>query len=150
MSTYTTILYQIVFGSKNYTMFLNHENQNLLFNYIRGVIEKRNNSSYKVGGYGNHIHIIMNLHPKNSLSDLIRDIKMASGFMMKEKKDLFPNFPGWQVGFGAFTYHIDSKLNLINYVDRQEKHHRMVEFKDELKRLLDEFGLEYKDTYLLI
>jgi hypothetical protein len=34
MSTYTQILYQIVFGSKDYTMFIDHRNQGLLFGYI--------------------------------------------------------------------------------------------------------------------
>ncbi len=41
MSTYTQILYQIVFGSKNYTEFLNFENKDLLFRYIVGVLRKR-------------------------------------------------------------------------------------------------------------
>ena len=33
MSTYTQILYQIVFGSKDYTNFLTKVNQDILYNY---------------------------------------------------------------------------------------------------------------------
>jgi hypothetical protein len=56
MSTYTQLLYQIVFGSKDYTTFLNHGNQGLLFGYIVGMLNKRNCHPYQVGGFGNHVH----------------------------------------------------------------------------------------------
>jgi len=52
MSTYTQILYQIVFGSKNYTDFLNKENQGPLFGYLVGMLGKRGCHPYRVGGYG--------------------------------------------------------------------------------------------------
>ena len=49
MSTFTQILYQIVFGSKDYTNFLARENQGKLFGYIVGMLNKRNCHSYQVG-----------------------------------------------------------------------------------------------------
>ena len=61
MSTFTQILYQIVFGSKDYTTFLTRENQGKLFGYIVGMLNKRNCHSYQVGGYANHIHIVTHL-----------------------------------------------------------------------------------------
>ena len=63
MSTYTQILYQIVFGSYDYTPFLTSENENLLFSYIAGILKNKSCHSYIVGGASNHIHIITHLHP---------------------------------------------------------------------------------------
>jgi putative transposase len=54
MSTYTQILYQIVFGSKGYTSFLKQENQDLLFSYIVDMLNIRNCYPYQAGGYDNH------------------------------------------------------------------------------------------------
>jgi len=34
MSTYTQILYQLVFGTKDHIPFLSSENENILFGYI--------------------------------------------------------------------------------------------------------------------
>ena len=149
MSTYTQILYQIVFGSKDYTNFLTRENQGPLFGYIVGMLNKRNCHPYQVGGYSNHIHIVTHLSPTINLSDLVREIKKASHEMMVTNKKSYPHFPGWQVGYGAFTYHISMKHVLINYVLNQEQHHKGISFRDEIIQLLDDNMVAYKEEYLL-
>lgn len=150
MSTYTQILYQIVFGSKDYTNFLISENQGRLYGYIVGVLNKRNCHPYQVGGYGNHIHILTHLPPVYALSELVRDIKKASHEMMVREKSSFKLFPGWQVGYGAFTYHISMKPVLISYVLNQEKHHRGISYKDEMINLLNDNLVPFKEEYLII
>lgn len=128
MSTYTQILYQIVFGSKNCAPFLNSQNQTNLYNYIYGIVQNKNSVPYIVGGHSNHIHIITTLHPTVSLSESIRDIKKASHNWMTEKKDLYSTFYGWKVGYGAITYNYFSKKNLIHYVKNQNEHHKKNRF----------------------
>jgi len=150
MSTYTQILYQIVFGSKDYTKFLSLENQGLLFGYIVGILKKRDCHSYQVGGYGNHVHILTHLSTTVTLADLVRDIKKASHEMMMREKSLFKLFPGWQVGYGAFTYNISMKSVLIKYIQNQEEHHREISFKEELIVLLNENMITYKEEYLIV
>ena len=150
MSTYTQILYQIVFGSKDYTEFLNLENQGSLFGYIVGILRKRECHPYQVGGYGNHVHILTHLSTTFTLADLVRDIKKASHEMMEREKSLFKLFPGWQVGYGAFTYNISMKPVLIKYIQNQEEHHRKISFKEELKELLNENMIPFKEEYLLV
>lgn len=150
MSTYTQILYQIVFGSKDYTKFLSLENQGPLFGYIVGILKKRDCHSYQVGGYGNHVHILTHLSTTVTLADLVRDIKKASHEMMMRERSLFKLFPGWQVGYGAFTYNISMKSVLIKYIQNQEEHHREISFKEELIVLLNENMITYKEEYLIV
>jgi REP element-mobilizing transposase RayT len=150
MSTYTQILYQIVFGSKDYTEFLNPENQGSLFGYIVGILRKRECHPYQVGGYGNHVHILTHLSTTITLADLVRDVKKASHEMMEREKNLYKLFPGWQVGYGAFTYNISMKPVLIKYIQDQEEHHRRISFKEEFKVLLDENMIPFKEEYLLV
>jgi putative transposase len=150
MSTYTQILYQIVFGSKDYTPFLSSRDQEILFAYIAGVLKNKSCHSYIVGGMCNHVHIITHLHPTISLAYLVKDIKEASHAMISRESSIFHNFPGWQVGYGAFTYHISSKESLINYVRNQAEHHKTISYKDELVKLLDENSIDFTDKYLLV
>jgi putative transposase len=149
MSTYTQIIYQIVFGSKDYTNFLNKENQGMLFGYIVGMLNKRNCHSYQVGGCVNHIHIVTHVSPTVSLADLVRDIKKASHEMMVKDKKYFHYFSGWQVGYGAFTYHISMKAVLINYVLKQEQHHSGITFREEMIQLLKDNMVLYNEEYLI-
>jgi putative transposase len=149
MSTYTQILYQIVFGNKDFTSFLTIKNQDVLFAYIAGVLKNKSCHCYIVGGANNHIHIISHLHPTIALSFLIKDIKKASNELMYREHSLFKGFSGWQVGFGAFTYNISSKEALINYVKNQAIHHNTITYKDELIKLLNDNSLDYSEDYLL-
>ncbi|MCF8391704.1 MAG: transposase [Bacteroidales bacterium] len=55
------------------------------------------------------MHLITYLHPTVCLSDFVREIKRSSHNWMMEKKDCFKSFPGWQVGYGGFTYSTSSK-----------------------------------------
>ena len=148
MSTHTQILYQVVFGSKDHSPFLTTENEKILFGYIAGILRNKSCHSYIVGGASNHVHIITHLHPAVALASIVKDIKLASHKMMLENAKLFSHFPGWQVGYSAFTYHISAKENLIRYVVNQREHHKVVSFKDELIQLLKEHSVDYKEEYL--
>ena len=150
MSTYTQILYQVVFGSKKCTPFLTRNNQDELFRYMAGILRNRKCFTYIVGGYSNHIHMVFSLHRTVALSDLVRDIKKASEVMMFKEKGKFIRFTGWQAGFGGFTYSYDSREHLIRYVEKQAEHHRRISFREELIGFLKEFGVEYNKKYLFV
>lgn len=148
MSTYTQILYQIVFSTKNREPALVSTDRNDLFKYISGILENKKCHLYQINGVEDHLHILTHLHPSVALSSLVKDIKLASTKFIKEK-GLFPAFNGWQDGYGAFTYSIDRKDILINYIKNQEDHHRLRTFREEYIELLKEHGVEYDEKYLL-
>ena len=151
MSTYTQLLYQVVFGTRDYTPFLNQENENILFQYIAGVLRNQSCHPYIVGGDKNHVHVITHIHPTVALASIVKDIKVSSHKMLREEKEQFSQFPGWQAGYGAFTYHISARQNLIKYVENQKEHHNTQSYKKELALLLKENEVEYiDDNYFLV
>ena len=93
--------------------------------------------------------IVTHLSPTVELSDLVREIKKATHEMMVREKSSFQLFPGWQVGYGAFTYHISMKPVLISYVLNQEQHHRGISYKDEMIQLLNDNLVPFKEEYLI-
>ncbi|MBV6483658.1 MAG: hypothetical protein KFKLKKLM_00110 [Flavobacteriales bacterium] len=148
MSTYTQILYQIVFSTKHREQTLDANNRKELYQYIWGILKNKKCHLYQIGGIEDHVHIIIHLHPSVSLANLVKDIKLASSEFIKTNK-LFKNFNGWQSGYVAFTYSIEAKENLINYVKNQEQHHKIKSFKDEYLEILKEHGIDYDEKYLL-
>ncbi len=148
MSTYTQIIYQIVFGTKYPEHTLEKENREKLFKFISGILENKKCHLYRINGVEDHLHIVTHLHPSVSLSSLVKDIKIASSENIKQN-NLFPKFAGWQDGYGAFTYTIKEKGRLIEYVKNQEEHHKVKTFRDEYVALLKEHGIEFDEKYLL-
>ncbi|MFA6402937.1 MAG: IS200/IS605 family transposase [Salinivirgaceae bacterium] len=148
MSTYTQILYQIVFSTKNREHTLTENHREDLYKYVWGILKNKNCHLYRIGGVTDHIHIVTHLHPIVSLASLVKDIKLAS-FEHIKSSQLFQNFNGWQDGYGAFTYSFKDKDRLIEYVKNQEQHHKTQTFREELIELLNEHGIEFDEKYLL-
>ena len=148
MATYTQILYQIVFSTKHAQKTLSLENSEKLYRYIWGILKHKKCVLYRLNGTQNHLHIATYIHPTIALSDLVKDIKVSSSIWIKGKR-IFPNFTSWQEGYGAFTYHIDQKNTLINYIKNQREHHRVKNFREEYIELLKEHGIDFNERYLL-
>ena len=147
MSTYTQILYQIVFSTKHRVPVLTKENRPELFKYIWGLLNKKKCHLYRINGVEDHIHIATHIHPTIAPASLIKDIKLASSAFIQEK-DIFPDFENWQIGYAAFTYSFSAKNDLIEYVKNQEEHHKTKTFREELIELLKEHGIEFDEKYL--
>jgi REP element-mobilizing transposase RayT len=148
MSTYTQILFQIVFSTKNRERTMKTEKRVELYKYIWGIMKNKKCHLYQIGGIEDHIHIVTHIHPTISLSALIKDIKVASSEYIK-KESLFQNFTGWQDGYAAFTYSLSEKDKLVNYVKNQVEHHKVITYHEELKQLLIEQQIEFDEKYLL-
>jgi REP element-mobilizing transposase RayT len=115
------------------------ENRNLLYKYIKGIIGQKKCHVFAINGIEDHIHILTEIRPDISVSDFIKDIKVASTYFIKNEK-LFQGFEKWQVGYSVFTRPYEWKENLIKYIDNQEEHHKKTSFRDEYHKLLIKNG----------
>ena len=147
MSTYTQLLYQIVFSTKNRRKTMIESGQEALYKYIWGILENKKCHLYRIGGVEDHIHIITHIHPSVAIANLIKDIKQSSNIFIKSKR-IFPDFENWQVGYGVFSYSISAKENLIEYVKNQKKHHHKMDYREEYMQLLKEHGISFDEKYL--
>ncbi len=148
MSTYTQILYQIVFSTKNRERTLTNPSRQKLYKYIGGILNNKHCHLYRINGVDDHLHIVTHLHPSVALATLIKDIKLATSDFIK-KDGVFEKFSGWQNGYGAFTYSIKEKKRLIEYVKNQDEHHKIKTFREEYIELLKEHEIEFDEKYLL-
>ena len=147
MSTHTQIIYQIVFSTKYRKKCMLKSTRETVFKYISGIIKNKSSRLFIINGVEDHLHIITHIHPSICLADLIKEIKISSNSFIKEKY-LFPDFPGWQDGYGAFTYSNEALPNLVRYVQNQESHHGYKTYEDEYISLLEEHEVEYDPRYV--
>ncbi len=148
MSTYTQLIYHIVFTPKHRSPILEKSNRHILFKYITGILSNKKCHLYQINGVEDHIHILTHVHPTISLSNLVKDIKVASSLFIKSE-NLFPLFQEWQVGYGGFSCSFKDKEILIKYIANQEEHHKKLDYKEELISLLKEHGISFDEKYLL-
>jgi len=146
MSTYTQIIYHIIFSTKYRRPVLQKGDRDRLFAYMAGTISNKKCNCVIINGVEDHVHILTHLHPSIALADLIKDVKVASSLFIKES-GICPGFENWQTGYGAFT-HSWSRINtLIKYVKNQEEHHRKKSFKVELRKFLRDNDVPFDEKY---
>ena len=145
--TYTQLYIQIVFAIKNREAILKKEIRYRVFEYMSGIISQMGHKSIIVNGVSDHVHILVGLDPKYSISDTVHDIKRSSSLFINNEKLLNQKF-NWQDGYGAFSYSRSHLDKLYNYILKQEEHHKHNTFKDEYISLLKSYGVEYDYKYL--
>ena len=55
----------------------------------------------------------------------------------------------WQEGYGAFSVSQSQRHKVIQYIDKQEEHHKKWSFEEEFVALLRKYGVPYDDRYVL-
>ncbi|MBA3986278.1 MAG: IS200/IS605 family transposase [Flavobacteriales bacterium] len=145
--TYTQLYIQLVFAVKGRVSLIHSNWENDLYKYITGIVQNRKHKMLAINGMPDHIHIFIGLHPEDSISDLVREIKKASNSFINEKKFCKLQFQ-WQSGYGAFSYSRSAIDRVVNYIHNQKEHHRKSTFKEEYLKLLKERKVEFKEEYL--
>lgn len=87
------------------------------------------------------------MHPNQSVSDLLQDIKRNSSLWVNQKGFVNGKFE-WQEGYGAYSYSKSQVKAVIDYIENQENHHKKVSFKEEYIAFLKKFEIEYDERYI--
>ncbi len=145
--TYSQIYIQIVFAVKGRANLIQPGFEQEVYQYISGIINRKEQKSLAVNGMPDHIHILTGLKPSMCISDLVRDIKNNSSNFINDKGWLKNKFR-WQDGFGAFSYSHSNFGRVINYIINQKQHHKKQTFRNEYYSILKKFDVPYDERYL--
>ena len=146
-NTFSQIYIQIVFSTQNRQNLINKEIKNEIYKYITGIVQNKNHKLITINGMPDHIHIFTGLKPKESISDLVRDIKKDSSKFINSKNWIRGKF-NWQEGFGAFSYGHSQIDNVCQYIQNQEIRLKTQTFKEEYLNFLKKFEIDYNEHYV--
>ncbi|MGA2616943.1 MAG: transposase [Thermoguttaceae bacterium] len=145
-STYLSLHYHLVFGTRNREPCIASSWQPRLHEYLGGTISGLGGFPQGVGGVADHVHLLVGLRATHCLADVLRELKKASSLWVHEQIGL-PSF-AWQEGYAAFTVSATARAPVQNYIAHQEEHHRAKSSREELIEMLNKAGIEYDPKYL--
>jgi putative transposase len=148
-NTYTQIHVQFVFAVRKRECLIQNPWKDELYKYITGIVQNQQHQHklLAINGMADHIHILVGMRPTQSISDLLQDIKGSSSKWINEKGVLESRF-SWQQGFGAFSYSKSDVKKVIDYINKQEIHHRKIDFVEEYKSILKQFNIDFNEQYI--
>ena len=145
-STYLSLHYHLVFGTKNREPIIAPEWRPRLHEYLGGTINGLGGVSQGVGGVVDHVHLLASLRATHCLADVVRELKKASSAWVHEQIEFRPF--SWQDGYAAFTVSATARDPVRRYIANQEEHHAATSSRDELIEMLGRAGIEYDPRYL--
>jgi len=145
--TFSAAFIHIVFSTKNRTASLSDAIRPRVFAYLSGIAQKREAIPIRLGGWFDHVHILVCIPPKLSISDLVRDLKCNSSAWIRRQWPGYNSF-AWQDGFAAFSVSPGRVASVKRYIACQAEHHSGRSFASELEELLVGAGCEFDESHL--
>lgn len=137
----------IIFSTKHRNNLIDNQIENDIYNYIGGICKELKCNPVQVGGHKNHIHLLCLLSRKIAQMTLVQQIKQGSSKWIKTIDARYTDFY-WQDGYGIFSVspkHVDT---VIEYIKNQHKHHQKMSFKEEYRKFLNQYGIDFDERYV--
>lgn len=146
-NTYTQIYVHYVFATKERCPLLQNKHQKQIYAYL--VSKSKENECYvkAIGGTDDHIHMLISVSPKLSISELAKVLKGSTSHYINDLK-LSPKHFEWQLGYGAFSVSQSSVGKVVDYIRTQPLHHSKVSFTDEFIELLKKYEVKFDKQYM--
>ena len=146
-NTYSQIYLQFVFAVKHRQSLIPKEHKEELHKYMTGLVQNRKAKMIAVHCMPDHAHLFVGFKPVLSISDFVKEIKVASNDFLNNKSWLKHKF-NWQEGYGVFSYGHSQIDTVAKYVMNQEQHHQKKTFRQEYLAFLDKFQIPFEEQYL--
>jgi len=91
--------------------------------------------------------VFLGLKPSVAVSDVMKSVKAKSSKWINESGKLAHRFE-WQTGYGCFSYSHSHINRVFRYIQNQEKHHKIMSFREEYLQLLQKFDIDYDERYV--
>jgi len=147
MSTYSNLLFHIVYSTKYRKPTVQERWQDDLYGYTGGIIRSQKGTLLCIGGVADHVHLLAKLSPTIAISEVLQKTKSNSSTWVNERSDVQMKFQ-WQPGYAAFSVSESQVESVRRYIANQKQHHRKTSFADEFLELLQKHGIEYDQRYV--
>jgi putative transposase len=145
-STHLSLHYHIVFSTKNRQPLIADHFRLKLHAFLGGCVKTVSGIPIAIGGTNDHVHLLIGLRATHQLSNVVKEIKVASSKWIHDEI-LLKEF-AWQTGYGAFTVGISNLEQVRNYILNQENYHQTKNFETEYVEMLKTANVEYDEKYL--
>jgi putative transposase len=146
-STYSKVTLHFIFAVSGRENALTDALRERVHRCITGIIENNDHKMLVINSHVDHIHMLIGFNTRQSIGDLMRDVKSNSSRMINEARAGNRKF-SWQEGYAVISHSHSERAKVISYIENQQEHHRKRSFREEVLMILDRFEIEYDMQYL--
>lgn len=130
--SYVRIWVHTVFSTRNREPNLTFEVRQKLFAHIRENCRAKGIFVEAIGGYSDHVHILISLGRAQDIAKVMMLIKGESAHWLNKQGFIRGKFY-WQDDYYAVSVSESKLAEVRAYISNQEKHHKSVPFENEVR-----------------
>ena len=143
--SHISLTYHIVWRTKYSRPTIDELHERDLYLYINGICKAKKCKIFRLNSMPDHIHLGIEIPPCLALRDFMKILKQETSKWIKEHREWFPMFDSWGNGYAAFTYSVQERPMVIEYIKNQKEHHKHITFREEYDAWLTEMGIDPKE-----
>jgi len=117
---------------KNKEPLLTKPVRTVLFAHIKKHATEGGINVLSVNGTEDHMHVVVQMMPTQNLTQIMKSIRAESAAWINESR-FIKNLFEWEEGFAALSVSPSSVKQVLDYLDKQEEHHKTKTLDSELE-----------------
>jgi putative transposase len=139
--SYIRIWVHCVWTTKGRIPYMGDQNKDAIIDHICENAWHKGIHIDHINGYQEHLHSLISLGAKQSISEIMQIIKGESSHWINKNRITRLKFE-WQDDYYAVSIGMNQIDSLREYIRKQVQHHNKESIKDEIDRLVEEYNLE--------
>ena len=145
--SFHSLNYHLIWSTKDRYPWFTADIEPRVWEYLAGIAREKRITAICVGGYRDHVHLLVRVPPTMEVSKAVQLLKGPSSKWLRETFPGFSTFH-WQDGYGGFTVSKSGIEGVAEYIRSQAEHHRVKTFQEEFIEFLKRHEIDYKPEYL--
>jgi len=135
----------IVFSTKDRQDSIPSDIEKNLYSYLGGIIRDLQGHPIMINGMPDHVHVLVRTSKSVTDIEFMRQLKGSSSKWLNENG--LSGFR-WQSGYGWFSVSARDLPAAKKCVEKQKEHHQVMTFKEEFRKFLTQYKVEYDERYV--
>jgi putative transposase len=137
---YIRVWLHLIWSTKYRVPVLTKDQRSAVFDHITMQAKEKNIRLDSIGGYLDHVHVLIALGPDQTIAKVVQLLKGESSHWVNMSRMLKGRFE-WQEEYFAVSVGDSALQTLREYIRTQEDHHRRKSFAEEYKEHLEMHGI---------
>ena len=132
------VYYHLIWATKERLPLITEDIDEEFRNYIIGKADSLQCITHAVGNVENHVHLVVSIPPKLSVSEFVKNIKGSVSHHVNHNMPNYHNKFAWQRGYGVFSLGQKQLDKATDYAASQKQRHLKGNLIPLLERIEDE------------
>ena len=125
----------IIWSTRNRESVLTRPVRVVLFSHLKKLAEEKGIHLLEVNGAEDHVHLLLQLHPAQNLSQVMRLLRSESSEWTNTTQLIKAGFD-WSDEIIAYSVSPGSLAQVTSFIERQEEYHLTKTFQTEIEVFL--------------